>query len=96
MTRARLVALSAGGVLAALLLIGGGYWFMRPTHVTVVQPHRGPAVELVYETGFVEPSQPVAVAARSTAPVKSVLVSEGDTVRKGQVLLTLDDTDRRS
>lgn len=95
MTRARLVGLSAGGVLAVLLLIGGSYWFVRPTRVTVVQPHRGPATELVYATGFVEPSQPVAVAARLTAPVRAVMVSEGDKVHKGQALLTLDDTDLR-
>lgn len=93
--RGRLVALSAGACLAALLVVGGAYWFMRPARVTMVRPHRGPAVELVYATGFVEPSQPVTVAARLTAPVRAVLVSEGDEVHKGQALLTLDDTDLR-
>ncbi|SDA36420.1 efflux RND transporter periplasmic adaptor subunit [Sphingomonas sp. NFR15] len=95
MTRAHLLWLGAGVLLAVLLLIGAAYFLFRPIRVTVVTPHRGPAVELVYATGFVEPTQPVAVAARFTAPVKAVLVAEGDTVRKGQALLTLDDTDLR-
>ena len=77
MIRAPLVALSAGACLAVLLVVGGAYWFMRFARVTMVRPHRGPAVELVYATGFVEPSQPVTVAARLTAPVRAVLVSEG-------------------
>lgn len=95
MTRARFAWLSAGALLLALLLIGGAYLLLRPVRVTVVGPHRGPAVELVYATGFVEPMQPVAVAARLTAPVKAVLVGEGDRVHQGQALLTLDDTDLR-
>ncbi|WP_157221006.1 efflux RND transporter periplasmic adaptor subunit [Flavisphingomonas formosensis] len=95
MTRARLAWLSVGALLVALLLIAGAYLLLRPTRVPVVGPHRGPAVELVYATGFVEPLQPVAVAARLTAPVKAVLVGEGDRVRRGQALLTLDDTDLR-
>lgn len=95
MTRTRLAWLSVGGLIVGLLLIGTAYWLLQPTRVVAVKPHRGTAVELVYATGFVEPMQPVAVAARLTAPVEAVLVKEGDRVRAGQALLTLDDTDLR-
>lgn len=77
--------------------IFGGYllWRAQPRAVTVVYTRIGPAIELVYATGFVEPEQPVSVAARITAPVLDVLVDEGASVRKGQALLRLDAADQR-
>ncbi|KQX20057.1 MULTISPECIES: efflux RND transporter periplasmic adaptor subunit [unclassified Sphingomonas] len=81
-------------VLAALL---GGYfiWWVQPRELVLTRARIGPAVELVYATGFVEADQPVSVAARLTAPVVSVLVDEGDRVRRGQPLVILDDEDQR-
>lgn len=80
--------------LAALL---GGYlvWRAQPRELAITRARTGPAVELVYATGFVEADQPVSVAARLTAPVIRVLVDEGDQVRRGQPLLVLDDEDQR-
>lgn len=95
MTRKRTALLIACAIGSIAILVGIGIWWTYPRRVSVVQPHRGDAVELVYATGFVEPMQPVAVAARLTAPVIAIRVNEGDTVRKGQALLTLDDTDLR-
>lgn len=81
-------------VVAALL---GGYfiWRAQPRELALARARTGPAVELVYATGFVEADQPVSVAARLTAPVVRVLVDEGDRVRRGQPLLILDDEDQR-
>lgn len=70
-------------------------WRAQPREVTVVHARIGPAIELVYATGFVEPEQPVSVAARVTAPVVEVLADEGASVRKGQALLRLDSADQR-
>lgn len=77
--------------------ISGGYllWRAQPRAVTVVHARIGPAIELVYATGFVEPEQPVAVASRVTAPVLEVFADEGTSVRKGQALLRLDAADQR-
>lgn len=94
MTR-RTLGWSLTGALLVGLAVFFLLWLNRSVEVAVVRPRRGPAVELVYATGFVEPQQPVAVAARLTAPVRAVLVAEGDRVRKGQALLALDDTDLR-
>src|ERR1700674_2677903 len=57
---------------AALLMAlglgaGGAYWFLLPSVITVVQPHRGPAVQAVYATGTVEPTVMVPISAHSTA-----------------------------
>lgn len=75
----------------------GGYllWHAQPRDVDVVAARTGPAVELVYATGYVEAEQPVSVAARLTAPVVQVLVSEADRVRRGQALIVLDDGEQR-
>ncbi|MBR0551291.1 efflux RND transporter periplasmic adaptor subunit [Sphingomonadaceae bacterium LXI357] len=56
---------------------------------------KGNAVEVVYATGYVEPRHPARVAARLTAPVRSVLVDEGDRVVRGQPLILLDDREQR-
>ena len=85
----------------ALLLVAGLAalaWYAlrgRPIAVDVARVTRGPAVDLVYATGFVEPVHPVSVAARVTAPVRAVLVREGDRVANGQALLLLDDAEQR-
>jgi len=60
-----------------------------------VAARTGSVSDLVYATGFVEPRHPVTVSARITAPVRAVLVDEGDTVRAGQPLILLDDREQR-
>lgn len=85
-----------------LLVLGpvvavAGYliWRDRPISVEVVPARLGPAVEMVYASGFVEVEQPVGVSSRVTAPVTRVLVREGDRVRRGQPLIVLDDAEQR-
>lgn len=85
-------------ILLAILGLGAAAygWFRSvPRGVEVVAARLGPAVELVYATGYVEPRRPVSVVARTTAPVRDVLVEEGDSVRRGQPLLLLDDREQR-
>lgn len=86
-----LLALLVAVIICAAYL----FWQSRPDEVSVAPVRRGTAVELVYATGFVEPEQPVSVQARLTAPVTRVLADEGDSVRRGQALLALDDVDQR-
>jgi RND family efflux transporter MFP subunit len=80
-----------------LTVLAAGFWLWRakPVSVEIVHPRFGSATELVYATGYVEAEQPVSVAARVTAPVERVLVDEGDHVRHGQILLTLNDDEQR-
>lgn len=87
---ALLVLIAVAGLAAA--------WFWRagPVKVSTARAHIGPAVELVYATGFVEAQQPVSVQSRITAPVAQVLVNEGDRVVRGQPLFLLTDDEQRA
>jgi multidrug efflux pump subunit AcrA (membrane-fusion protein) len=82
-------------LLLAGAIAGGLAWRARPPAVEVAKARIGPAADLVYATGYVEAQQPVSVAARITAPVAQVLVSEGDRVRRGQPLVLLVDDEQR-
>lgn len=83
-------------IVAAFL--AAGVWFLvrggTPV-VEIAQVETGPATALVYATGFVEPEQPVVVSSRVTAPVREVLVEEGQRVTAGQSLVRLDDAEQR-
>lgn len=47
-------------------------------------------------SGTVEPSQTIPLTFRTTGTVEKVLVEEGDVVKKGQLLATIDETDARN
>ena len=81
-----------------VVALGLGAWFglgLGGHKVTLASPTRGAAADLVYATGYVEADDPVSVSAQITAPVKSVLVAEGDAVRAGQPLVVLDEGETR-
>ena len=61
-----------------------------------VAVERGPIRSLISTNGKVEPIENFEAHAPIATTVKSVLVKEGDHVRKGQLLLHLDDGDIRS
>lgn len=78
-------------VMIVLGLAAAGWWWWRAPAITVVQVTRGPAAEIVYATGAVEPE----TWSRSTPLVRGRIVErcrcEGKIVRKGDVLARLDD-----
>lgn len=63
-------------------------------HAAIVQ--RGPIRSLISTNGKIEPVQNFEAHAPVATTVKRILVKEGDHVRKGQVLLQLDDADIRT
>lgn len=94
--RAAAIGLAALALVATLALAGWWLTAGRPITVRTATVTRGPAVELVYATGYVEPAHPVTVSSRVTAPVLAVLVSEGQAVSRGQALVRLDDSEQRA
>src|SRR6266849_4533933 len=57
---------------------------------------RGPIRSLISTNGKVEPIQNFEAHSPVPTTIKKLLVKEGDHVRKGQLLLQLDDADLRS
>jgi len=82
-------------LLALAALAGWRVYSGRPVEVHTARVGKGAATDLVYATGFVEPTHPVTVSARVTAPVMEVLVQEGQRVAVGQPLVRLDDAEQR-
>lgn len=83
------------GVLAALAVIPV---FTRPgpLRVRTTMVERGPIRSLISTNGKVEPIQNFEAHSPVPTTVKRLLVKEGDRVRRGQLLLQLDDADLRS
>lgn len=92
----RVVRWLVAPILLAAAVGGWLVWKGQPLPVRIVSPHVGPAVSLVYATGFAEADHPVAVSARLTAPVVNVLVDEGDSVVRGQPLALLEADQQRA
>jgi HlyD family secretion protein len=83
------------GVLAVFAIVP---FFTRqsPLHVRTTTVKRGPIRSLISTNGKVEPIHNFEAHAPLGTTVKRILVKEGDRVRKGQLLLQLDDADLRS
>lgn len=72
-------------------------WFhTAPLKVYATTVERGPIRSVVSTNGKIEPIQNFEAHAPAATTVKRVLVKEGDHVRRGQLLLQLDDADIRS
>jgi HlyD family secretion protein len=67
-----------------------------PLRVRATNVERGPIRSLVSTNGKIEPIQNFEAHSPIATTVKHLLVKEGDHVRKGQLLLQLDDDDIRS
>jgi HlyD family secretion protein len=67
-----------------------------PLRVRATTVQRGPIRSLVSTNGKIEPIQNFEAHAPIATTVKRLLVKEGEHVRKGQLLLQLDDDDIRS
>ena len=72
------------------------YLHQTPLKVRAVAVERGPIRSLISTTGKVEPIDNFEAHAPIATTVRSVLAKEGDHVRKGQLLLQLDNADIRS
>ena len=81
----------------ALILLG---WFARPLlfgpEIAVVRPIRGEVVRTVVATGRVLAPYRVDIGSQVTGVVAEVPVAEGQTVKKDQPLVRLDDTEART
>lgn len=84
-------------LLAALAVCGLLVWqgWLQPVAVEVVHPRRGPALEAVYATGVVEAVDTARTGTTVAARIIALSAKEGDTVRAGQVLASLDDRQAR-
>ncbi len=82
---------------SAAALVTAAAWFLRdaPT-VEVVRVAEGALDETVRGPAQIQARVPVTLSARLTAAVLSVAVDIGDRVRRGQVLVRLDDRDVRA
>jgi HlyD family secretion protein len=82
------------GALAIVVI----YLYSRqsPLHVRATEVQRGPIRSLVSTNGKIEPRDNFEAHAPIATTVKHILVKEGDHVRKGQLLLQLDDADIRA
>jgi HlyD family secretion protein len=81
-------------ILAAIIVYS--YAHQAPLKVRAALVQRGPIRSLVSTNGKIEPIQNFEAHAPVATTVKQLLVKEGDHVRKGQLLLQLDDADIRS
>jgi HlyD family secretion protein len=72
------------------------YLHTSPLKVHAVTVQRGPIRSLVSTNGKVEPIQNLEAHAPIATTVKRLLVKEGDHVRRGQLLVQLDDADIRT
>jgi HlyD family secretion protein len=80
-------------VVAALFLVK--YFFFTPPEVVVVQVRQQDYAGEVQGTGTINVDVLAAVGAKIPGRIERVLVNEGDFVRSGQVIATLEDTDIR-
>jgi HlyD family secretion protein len=82
--------------LAALIALLYSYFHQTPLKVRATLVQRGAIRSLISTNGKVEPVQNFEAHAPIATTVKRLLVKEGDHVRKGQLLLQLDDNDIRT
>ena len=85
-----------------LLLVVGGFAMFGPkgsaasrggTAVRLYTVQRGDLVEAVTAPGEIAPRAEVAISARVSARIEELPLNEGQSVRKGEVLVRLDSTD---
>ena len=92
MKAALLLLVAAAAALAAYFVWGSS----SPSTVGAVQPRRENLVSRLSTNGRVEPIEDFTVHAETTGAVTKVFVSQGDEVKRGQLLLAVDDETARS
>jgi HlyD family secretion protein len=69
---------------------------LPPLEVAVEPPARGPIVQTITAPGQVEPVEEAEIASQIVGRVVAVPIEEGDAVKKGDLLVKLDDIDARA
>ncbi len=84
-----------GLVLFILLLTGGGYWYseqqQKVLEVDVVAVKQGVIDRNIFVSGRVTSKRIISVSARAAGQVAEVRIVEGGRVKKGQIMIRLDD-----
>jgi len=87
-------------ILAGAVALAAALYFARNlilgTPVQAVSALRGPLLQTVVASGRIITPQRVAIGATITERVARIPVDEGQTVKQGEVLIALDDTDERA
>lgn len=82
---------------ATLALSGGAVWFwLRPTPVTTAEVVRREISPAIQGVGTVEAKVVVQLAAKIPGRIIAIKADQGDTVRKGQPLVELENAEARS
>jgi HlyD family secretion protein len=85
------------GIVGAVVLLGAFASMRRdPVMVRVARVERGNIRSVISTNGKVEPLQSFEAHAPAGTTVKRLLVKEGDRVKRGQLLMQLDDADARA
>ena len=81
-----------------LFLAAGGFMYLRPRRirVSVVKPERQTISNSITTNGKVEPIHGFEAHAPLAGTIQKLLVKEGDHVRAGQLLLSMDDSRARA
>ncbi len=86
------------GLVMAAIVLGGGAWFYTSYLAPQPEPEMSEepeeqVIQVVAATGIVVPSRWATLSLRTGGVVKEVLVTEGDQVQEGQLLVQLDSSD---
>lgn len=88
--------------IAVVVVAGGGYWYYKSKTAAAVPPtytlsavQKETLITSVSGSGQVSASDQLDVKAKGSGQVTFIGITEGQTVKKGDVLVRLDDTDAR-
>lgn len=90
-SKRRWVLLAGGGTLILVAVIIGLASVLTSTGLPTVPVQKGDIVWTFMASGRVETEMTVEIIPKISAPIESIHVNEGDSVRKGQLLVTLRD-----
>ena len=95
-------------VVVLFLVLGGGWYFFNQSHVTKPAENGAatnhvalavaakPGEPVLTVSGYVVPRERIAISPKFIGTVKTINVKKGDTVKKGDVLVTLEDDEYRA
>jgi len=95
-SRHRWLAITLGASLAVILLASFASMRDEVIPVRAAAVERGSIRSVISTNGKIEPAQNFEAHSPANTTVRRLLVKEGDHVRKGQLLLQLDDAEARS